>query len=226
MPFMNRPDCRLSYVSRGSGEPSIVFVHGSCCAKEDWQAQLDALKATYRVVACDLRGHGQSRARPEDCTIPIFAGDVNRLVATLELGPTVLVGHSMGSRVVLQAAANRPDLTAAVVLVDGSRVAMDADHARELLASFDADRDFTAHQRRLFESMFLTSSSPELRERIVERAAEMQEEVVETQNRSLMMWDACDFPAAVSTIVAPILAIQSTFVDAALQRSTDRKSVV
>ncbi|HUQ75628.1 MAG TPA: alpha/beta fold hydrolase, partial [Burkholderiales bacterium] len=102
----------------GAGSPPLVFIHGFTCSHEDWEAQRRALEATHEVIACDLPGHGRTPARLEDASIEHFGREVAQLLST----PSILIGHSMGCRVALQAAALRPDAVAGLVLVDGSRV--------------------------------------------------------------------------------------------------------
>jgi pimeloyl-ACP methyl ester carboxylesterase len=220
VPFLDLPGCKLFYTSSGSGDPAIVFVHGACCAHDDWDAQVAAFRRSNRVVACDLRGQGLSTADPDCCTINAHARDVGGLVSALGLRRVVLVGHSMGSRVVLQVAANDPVRTAAVVIVDGSRVTNDPQGADAILAALVEVQDFVDAHRRTFEAMFLDTSPPDLRTRVVERAMQVPEATIKAQIRSLVRWDAEDFPGVVSSIRAPIRAVQSTFVDRELQRST------
>ena len=76
-------------------------MHGFLCSHEDWRHQLAFFSKTNEVVACDLRGHGATPGRPEECSIEHFGGDVMALVSNLELENPILVGHSMGCRVVL-----------------------------------------------------------------------------------------------------------------------------
>ena len=94
----------MHYVRTGSGTPPLVFVHGFACSSDDWGLQIKELKKQFEIVACDLRGHGQTQGRPQECTIENFGGDVAALVSVLHLDKPILIGHSMGCRVVLEAA--------------------------------------------------------------------------------------------------------------------------
>ncbi|MEO3761224.1 alpha/beta fold hydrolase [Mycobacterium sp. B14F4] len=90
-------------VTAGTGSPPLFFVHGFACNATDWQAQIDTLKTRTTVVACDLPGHGSRPGTPAECTIEAYGKAVTGALAGLKLPPTVLVGHSMGCRVVLEA---------------------------------------------------------------------------------------------------------------------------
>src|SRR3954467_5178872 len=120
----------MHFVRAGAGAPSLVFVHGFACSLEDWRAQIAHFEKTNEVVACDLRGHGQTPGRPHECSIEHYGGDVAALVTNLEFKSAILIGHSMGCRVVLEAARLIPGRVAGIVLLDGSRNAFsDADGA-------------------------------------------------------------------------------------------------
>src|SRR3954464_909842 len=111
----------MYFVRSGAGNPALVFVHGFACSLEDLRAQVEHFEKKHEVIACDLRGHGQTPGRPRECSIEHYGGDVAALVNNLELKKAVLVGHSMGCRAVLEAARLVPKRVSRLVLVDGSR---------------------------------------------------------------------------------------------------------
>src|SRR5204863_433949 len=111
----------MHFVRAGRGTPPLVFVHGFACSLEDWKPQLEHFRKTNEVLACDLRAHGATPGRAHECSIEHYGGDVAALVNNLELSRVVLVGHSMGCRVVLEANRLIADKVAGIVLVDGSR---------------------------------------------------------------------------------------------------------
>ena len=71
---------QLCYLEQGQGS-AVVFLHGLGSAAEDWQLQFPAFAPRYRVIAPDLRAHGQSEAGPSWWTIETLAGDVAHLRA-------------------------------------------------------------------------------------------------------------------------------------------------
>ena len=99
----------IHHVVTGQGRPPIVFVHGFGCAHSDWDAQVAHLSPRHQTVAVDLRGHGASPGTPDECSIERYGADVAEVMQTLALPPAVLVGHSMGCRVVVEAAMQATD---------------------------------------------------------------------------------------------------------------------
>ena len=208
----------MHFIRSGAGVPPIVFVHGFACSHEDWRAQLDFFSRTNEIVACDLRGHGATPGRPEECTIGHYGGDVAALVNNLELSGCILVGHSMGCRVVLEANRLAAERVAGIVLIDGSRVGAGDPDAAEQAAHAAVERaGYPAFARKLFQEMFFTPS-PQA-DAIVARALRQSAEFGPRLWPSLARWDAAELDAALAAVRVPLLAIQSTTRDAQLRRS-------
>ena len=105
---------RLYYQDRGHGPP-LLLVHGLGASHADWNAQIDYFARIFRVIAPDLRGHGDSDHRPPYGVLP-FADDLLQLADQLNLGSFLLAGHSMGGAVALQMALLKPERIAKLVL--------------------------------------------------------------------------------------------------------------
>ena len=203
---------------QGRGAPPLVFVHGFACAHTDWKFQLEEFKKTHEVVACDLRGHGQTPGRPQECSIEHYGGDVAALVNNLELRGVFLIGHSMGCRVVLEAARLLPKRVAGVVLIDGSRNATsDPDGAEAMARATIQKLGYANFAETLFRQMFFkkTKESEAIVERAVTQSAAFGPELWPRVTR----WDAGQMDAAFAALHAPVLAIQSTTRNAQLQRA-------
>ena len=95
---------QIHYESRGSGAPALVFIHGWNCDRSYWSAQLPVFATTHQVVAIDLAGHGDSGINREDWSMANFGADVAAVADALQLKDIILVGHSMGGPVALEAA--------------------------------------------------------------------------------------------------------------------------
>ena len=213
----------MHFVRAGQGAPPLLFVHGFACRLEDWQAQLDFFSRTNEVAACDLRGHGETPGRPQECTIAHYGGDVAALVNHLELNRCILVGHSMGTRVVLEAnrvlvSSKYPERVGGIVLIDGSRSGSGDPDAAEAAARAAVQKaGYPAFAERLFRQMFF-QPSPEA-DAIVARALRQSAEFGPLLWPSMARWDAEQMDAALAAVRAPLLAIQSTTRDAQLNRS-------
>jgi len=204
----------LRHDRAGAGAPALVFVHGFGCSRADWAAQLAHFAGAHDCVACDLRGHGESPGRAEDCSIETYGADVARLLEALDLPPAVLVGHSMGCRVVLQAALDAPQHVAGLVLVDGSRMgAGSAEAAARRAADTISERGYRAFLKPFFEAMFLPTSDPALKARLVARAGALPESIGEALFTRMAAWDAAKAEHALASQRCPMLVIQSSYLN-------------
>jgi pimeloyl-ACP methyl ester carboxylesterase len=99
----SRDGIRLAFEVHGTGTPTLGSVHGWSCDRRYWRGQLRLLAARYQTVAVDLAGHGQSGVGRRSWTMAAFGEDVVAVVEQLGLGELVLIGHSMGGDVVVEA---------------------------------------------------------------------------------------------------------------------------
>lgn len=91
-----------------SNVPTCVFVHGLDSSKETWSGVVaELLREGYPAVALDLRGHGESvLGDADDFSSLSLARDVLAFCSDLPTrGPCVLIGHSMGGKIAMRAAA-------------------------------------------------------------------------------------------------------------------------
>ena len=114
---------RLPYVEQGEpGGVPIIFLHGITDSWRSFEPVLPRLPASVRAFALSQRGHGDAD-RPETGYWPAdFAGDLAAFMQALDLGPAVVVGHSMGGSVAQRFAVDHPERLLGLVLV-GSRAA-------------------------------------------------------------------------------------------------------
>lgn len=109
---------RLAYGDDGPG-PVVVLLHGFPFDRSMWSAQQAKLGSVYRIIAPDLRGHGQSATTETDFSIDTMADDVVELLDTLQLKePVVLGGLSMGGYVSLSLITRYPERCRALLLMD------------------------------------------------------------------------------------------------------------
>jgi pimeloyl-ACP methyl ester carboxylesterase len=157
----------VRYEVHGSGSPAVVFVHGWSCDRRYWRRQVSHFAARFTVVAIDLAGHGESGTGRRSWTMPAFGEDVLAVVADLKLPDLVLVGHSMGGDVVVEAARRLPERVRGLVWVDTYRSLAESDSdaaVQEQTAAFMAPffADFTAATRDFVRRIFGPAADPDL----------------------------------------------------------------
>ncbi|WP_433694014.1 alpha/beta fold hydrolase [Herbaspirillum seropedicae] len=89
----------LSYLEAGSGK-AIVLIPGWSQTADQFKFQIEGLSAHYRVIALDLRGHGDSDKPSHGYRIQRLAKDVHEVLTSLNLNDVTLLGHSMGCTVI------------------------------------------------------------------------------------------------------------------------------
>jgi len=117
MPYHDIDGLRIHYQVHGSG-PAVLLLHGMGSCAEDWPFQFATLADRYTVLACDLRGHGQTDAPRGPYTIGQMADDVAGLLAGLEVDAAHVVGLSLGGLVAQALAIDRPARVHSLVLVN------------------------------------------------------------------------------------------------------------
>ncbi len=117
MPRIHVNDIELYYEEYGQGQP-VLLIHGLGSSSLDWERQTPVFSDKYKVVALDLRGHGQTDKPPGPYSMSIFANDVAELIKSLGLGPVHVVGISLGGMVTFQLAVDSPNLVKSMVIVN------------------------------------------------------------------------------------------------------------
>lgn len=113
----NRATSSLSFVSQGSGKPTLVFLHYFSGAAVSWQWVIEILQTDFRCIALDLPGFGEASPLAEP-SLKNYSAFIRRALVQLELDHVVLIGHSMGGKLALQVAADlASDALERVILV-------------------------------------------------------------------------------------------------------------
>lgn len=219
MPVLPMPGVNLHYeVSFGPRRP-LVFVHGAGCSSREWSHQVEGLAGEFTVVTVDVRGHGQTRVDDvRTCTIRRMARDITSLLDELALPPAVLIGHSFGCRIALQAAHDSPARTAGVVLVDGSRVwsGSAASVEREQSTQLTAITDYFV--KVLDDPCFLGAIPMDASNRIRAGTLSTPAAVLQLIVTETGAWDALELDRVLAALEVPLLAMQSTFLDSGTPR--------
>jgi len=114
----------VSYNDEGPDDaPVIIFIHGFPLNKSSWNRQVEELENNYRVIAYDVRGHGNSDAGTDDFSVELFVSDLLRFMDALKIDKAVLCGLSMGGYIAINAIINHPKRFNALVLCDTNCIA-------------------------------------------------------------------------------------------------------
>jgi pimeloyl-ACP methyl ester carboxylesterase len=124
---------RLRYFVGGAGIPTVL-VHGLGGAACNWRRLVPLLEARHRLVVPDLPGHGATPPLPALSGLDSFADRVALLIRREELGPALVVGHSLGALVALRLARRWPADVAGVVLAGAAGISSSDGRARRGLA--------------------------------------------------------------------------------------------
>lgn len=121
----------VSYTDEGpDNAPVIILIHGFPFNKSMWNKQVEMLLETYRVIAYDVRGHGNSTSGTDNFSIELFVDDLFDLMDTLKIETAMLCGLSMGGYIALSAMKKIPKRFNALILCD-TNCAADTPETRE-----------------------------------------------------------------------------------------------
>ena len=111
----------LNYLDWGNeGAPILLLLHGNRDHARSWDWTARALRRDWRVIAADLRGHGDSGWSPGGGYLTsYYVLDIADLVDALGQDQLTIVGHSFGGNVVARYSAMRPDRVRKLALVEG-----------------------------------------------------------------------------------------------------------
>jgi len=121
----------ITYFDEGKPEaPSVIFIHGFPFSKAMWENQIENFKDHYRVIAYDVRGHGNAASGIGEFSIADFAKDLFLLMDALHLDKTTLCGLSMGGYIALTAMQQQPERITSLILCD-TQCAADTEEGRK-----------------------------------------------------------------------------------------------
>ena len=205
---------KVTVESLGEATPTLIFVHGGFCDRYDWDEQCRTLQREFGIVTFDLPGHGESGLLPKDRGVDALEEVTAEIVKRKALGDTVLVGHSFGCRLALEALRKFPlrgrsdARIVGVGLIEG-RLVSSTESEQVAAVLRQSDERLLQLLRKSFESNFVSSSEPVMRERVMSRLENLDANRVRTLLRDTIAWDVERAQSAIS-VDLPVLVIQST----------------
>lgn len=155
----------ISYNVYGSGDQTLVFVHGWSCDSRYWDNQISEFADNYTVVTVDLAGHGHSGSNRKDYTMELFGYDIKAVVDSVGSNNVILIGHSMGGPVIVEATHLMPKRVKGIIGVDtfgNVEYNLTEETLNMMIAPFRTN--FQTASNQFVSQMFHENADPEVRE--------------------------------------------------------------
>ena len=200
-------DSRILLRRLGGRAPHLLFVHGWACRGDDWLPVARSLPdATSWIV--DLPGHGGSTALRRTWDIPSLGVLIAEVLDELDLPACVLVGHSMGAAVAVEAALRSDRVTRVACLESltypGIYPAQPPNQVEEVVAPFRAD--FRGVVQRLVADLFPAGTRTELVGPIAGEMGSVEPGPAVALLEGLLRWD---MKTAVQSLTVPLDVVAS-----------------
>ncbi len=197
----------ISYNVEGNGKPALIFVHGWCCDKSYWKHQVPYFAEKYKVITIDLAGHGKSGIGRKKWSVEGFGTDVVAVLERLDINQAILIGHSMGGSVIVEAARQSPKRIIGLVGVDTYQN-IEETYSQEQIEEFISPfrTDFVETTRNFVRGMFTPDADSVLVEQI---ANDMSSAPPEIGIGALHEYASYDIIKTLKDVQIPIVCINS-----------------
>jgi pimeloyl-ACP methyl ester carboxylesterase len=201
----------------GDGEPTLIFVHGFGCDRGDFAAQCEYFARKHRAVAFDLPGHGVAPL-PANAAFATLATALLEVRARFGGRHVLLVGHSLGCRVILEALARGCEGVSGLVLIEQNLVGgADPNAAAMRVQEKVNEIGIRAFLVPAFHAMFNAwGEATPLRDRVLERVQRLEPSFATRLLVESIAWEGSN-AMRFTQMPVPILLIQSTCLDTSFQ---------
>ena len=107
----------IAYAEEGSGEKTLLFIHGLSSTLDAWKKNIQGLKDDYRCIAVDLPGYGKSSRNSTNYSLSDYGGMLQEFIKKKDLKNVILVGHSMGGQIAMHTVLNYPEDFQKLILI-------------------------------------------------------------------------------------------------------------
>jgi esterase len=148
--------------SEGAGVKTLVVLHGLMGSSENWRTIQRALASEIRVICLDLANHGHSPSAPL-FTLETLSRDVWETLDSLGVKSFFLLGHSMGGKIAMLMASERPERVQGLISIDITPHALKPSHLFILKACQDLALDKAITRAELDSELAIYVLQPETR---------------------------------------------------------------
>jgi non-heme chloroperoxidase len=191
----------LHYQMKGSGEPTVVLIHGWMVHAGVWEQVLERWpNDSGQILVLDLRGAGQSGRREGTYTLSRYAQDIVELMDHVGKDQAWLVGHSMGGVIAARVAASHPSRVRGLLLfapVPPSGFPL----TPEAVAFFRGVADDSARAEDLLKGLVASAKREEVVPRLVRLSGAVDPAAI---REGLDAWRLADFAAEARQYQGPV----------------------
>jgi 3-oxoadipate enol-lactonase len=191
MPKQQTNNINVYYEIHGEGQP-LVLIHGLGSSTRDWEFQVAEFAKSYKVITCDLRGHGQSDKPAGPYSVPMYAADVSGLLHALSISSAHIVGISLGGAIAFQFAIDYPTMVKTLTIVNSAPTLGDPEQAGpevERRVGIVQKLGMRAMGQALAPNLFPKPEHAALRESFIESWAQNDPNAYIEATRSMLGWN-------------------------------------
>ena len=137
MPTIDVRDTNLYYETAGTGDTTLLFIHGMCGGAWNWEDQMNRLSPEFHCVAYARRGHSGSEPGIGDQNYSTHVDDVAALIDRLDLNQPIVVGSSSGGSVAIELLQRYPEHVEAAVVSEPALYTLDPAAGEKLMAELE-----------------------------------------------------------------------------------------
>lgn len=199
----------IAYGVSGEGDTTIVFVHCWTCSNKLWQPQIEHFSKAHKVIWLDLAGHGSSQSNRTKYTMESFSEDVAAVVNKAGVDRVILVGHSMGGPVSVEAARRLGDKVVAIVGVDTFYTGFEYPTSEKEIEGFVAPfkTDFLGTSQGMVQSMFVEGVDPQIKAVVSGHFDGANPEMGISAMYEIFRWSAANVPATLDSYLGKLVNI-------------------
>jgi len=163
--------------------------------------------SNHPEVVVTLAGHGQKTHVPGPFDIESSA---RQILASLGNSPTILIGHSMGTRIAMEIAFLAPDQIKGILLVDGSNAPADPGQTTQDMQSRIDKHGFDSVMEKTMRSMLIDGLENSVQAAMLKNITQLPQQAAIDYVASMATWDSECFPSRIESIKQPVSIVQST----------------
>ncbi|MBB6331839.1 pimeloyl-ACP methyl ester carboxylesterase [Chryseobacterium sediminis] len=198
---------KIHYEESGTGNTTLIFVHGWLGNAEWWADQQESFKNKFHIIQIDLAGHGKSDTSRQEWSSTRYADDIKAVADAAGSQKIILVGHSMSGAYVLETSLKIPQVKA-LILIDTLKNLDEfytAEQTEEVLSLYKSDFKHTV-ENLLPQYLFAKQTPHEVKARLQHEFLQNEPELAINALRPLYK---TDFRTIAKQVQVPVIAINS-----------------